>query len=365
VSVQPRAGGWRVRWTEGARHRSRQFARKRDAVAFDSEIKRRQRLGPLAIDLDAGAETLDEFVVERWLPAHGALLAPRTQRAYANVYDHHIAPALGHVPLREITPATVAQWQAARLASGAGPHAVAKATALLGGILQRAVEHGRIPANPARVVRKARPPRRAEVRPLAPITVERLRAAADPRTAMLVSLVAYAGLRPSEALALQWRDVREHTLLVERALDGADGSRAPKGWRARAVRLLAPLAQDLREWRLASGRPDGRAPVIPARNGGTWSEQCYRSWRRGAFARAAAAAGAHGARPYDLRHSYASLLLHEGRSVVYVARQMGHDATMTLLVYGHALDELENQPRVDAAQAIAQARATLAQAIAS
>jgi integrase len=29
---------------------------------------------------------------------------------------------------------------------------------------------------------------------------------------------------------------------------------------------------------------------------------------------------------YDLRHSFASLLLHEGRSVIYVARQLGHDA---------------------------------------
>ena len=31
-------------------------------------------------------------------------------------------------------------------------------------------------------------------------------------------------------------------------------------------------------------------------------------------------------RPYDLRHSFASLLLHEGRRVIYVARQLGHSA---------------------------------------
>ena len=39
----------------------------------------------------------------------------------------------------------------------------------------------------------------------------------DPRTAILVSLMAYAGLRPGEALALQWGDVGENTLLVERS----------------------------------------------------------------------------------------------------------------------------------------------------
>jgi integrase len=38
------------------------------------------------------------------------------------------------------------------------------------------------------------------------------------RDATMVALLAYAGLRPQEALALQWRHVRERTLLVEHAL---------------------------------------------------------------------------------------------------------------------------------------------------
>jgi site-specific recombinase XerD len=61
-----------------------------------------------------------------------------------------------------------------------------------------------------------------------------------------------------------------------------------------------------------------------------------------------------------LRHSFASLLLHEGRSVIYVARQLGHDARLTLSRYGHVIDELEDQPRVDAEQAIKEARTSLA-----
>ena len=60
--------------------------------------------------------------------------------------------------------------------------------------------------------------------------------------------------------------------------------------------------------------------------------------------------------PNDLRHSFASLLLHEGRSVIYVARQLGHDARLTLTHYGHVIDELEEQPRITAESAIADAR---------
>ena len=56
------------------------------------------------------------------------------------------------------------------------------------------------------------------------------------------------------------------------------------------------------------------------------------------------------------RHSFASLLLHEGRSVIYVARQLGHDARLTLTRYGHVIDELEDRPRITAESAIADAR---------
>jgi hypothetical protein len=60
-----------------------------------------------------------------------------------------------------------------------------------------------------------------------------------------------------------------------------------------------------------------------------------------------------------LRHSFASLLLHEGRSVIYVARQLGHDARLTLTRYGHVIDELEDQPQIPAEQAIREARSRL------
>jgi hypothetical protein len=50
------------------------------------------------------------------------------------------------------------------------------------------------------------------------------------------------------------------------------------------------------------------------------------------------------------------LLLHEGRSVIYVARQLGHDARLTLGTFGHVIDELDDAPRIDAEQAIADAR---------
>src|SRR3954451_4299574 len=187
---------WRVRWRDARGHnRSRVLGRKRDAEAFDAEIKRRKRVGDVAA-LDAGRETLDEYVTGTWSQAHAAHLSRRTRQTYASTYDRHISPRLGGLRARELDAETIGAFQGDLIRDGVGPHAIHKAMTLLGGILQRAAESQRIDFNPQRVVRKARLPRSEEVRPLAPAVVERLRAACGPRDAAILSVLAYAGLRP-------------------------------------------------------------------------------------------------------------------------------------------------------------------------
>jgi integrase len=314
-------------------------------------VRRRRQLGTLA-QLDTGKPvTLDGYVTETWAPVYARLLAPRTREVYAQSYDRHVAAALGELPLRAITPGVVSRWQAGQLQHG--HQALVKARAVLSSILQTAIEGELIGSNPVRAVRAPRAPLRDEVRPLAPAAVEALRAQLGPRDAVLVSLMAYGGLRPGEARTLRWGHVQEHTLVIGAAKTG----------RRRTVRLLAPLAQDLREWRLACGRPGDDVPVIPRpSDGGELSAKSFNVWRGDVFAPALARAGLDRARPYDLRHSFASLLLHEGRSVIYVARQLGHDARYTLGTYGHVIDELDGQPQLSAEDAIRAARSALRRA---
>lgn len=387
---------WRVRWRDDEdRLRSRTFDRKRDADDFDADLRRRRRLGSLA-ELDAGTETLDEYVVQTWIPIHAHTLSPKTRLTYSRFYDRNISPYLGGVALRSFSVELIGRWQSDRLAAGAGAVSIRQSLGLLGNILQRAHEGGRITSNPARLVRKAKAPRRAEVKPFAPATVEAIRAQMKPRDAMLVSLLAYAGLRPGEALALRWSDIRDHTILVERAVS-MGAVKPTKTTQSRTVRLLDPLAHDLAEWRMRCGRPKDSELVIPDSHSGPWSEEAFKSWGRRTFATALSnvlggdepdpiakrcpACGVLAGkpcrtpkrktaprphvertrlkvdgRPYDLRHSFASLLLHEGRSVIYVARQLGHGAQLTLSTYGHVIDELEDAPSLDAEAAIRAAR---------
>ena len=107
---------------------------------------------------------------------------------------------------------------------------------------------------------------------------------------------------------------------------------------------------------MASGRPSERVHVLPGQDGGEWSEVAYEQWRKRTWTNALDKVGLPYQRPYDLRHSFASLLLHEGRSVIYVARQLGHGAALTMSDYGHVIDELEDQPNIPAEDAILAAR---------
>jgi integrase len=171
-------------------------------------------------------------------------------------------------------------------------------------------------------------------------------------------------LRPQEALALQWCHVRRRTVLVEQALvdgqlKGQKTNRPP-----RTLELLSELARNLAEWSLASGRPGPDAYVFPASGGCPWQDHNWRNWRKRVYVPAAQAAGLESPRPYDLRHSFASLLIHEGRhSVVDIAAQLGHEATMTLSTYAHVVAERRDAPRLGADEQIRAACRSLTSAV--
>ena len=100
---------------------------------------------------------------------------------------------------------------------------------------------------------------------------------------------------------------------------------ASKTERPRIVKLLAPLAQDLAEWRLASGRPEPAALIFPTHDGDGWKLCDWQNWRRRVYQPAAKKAGVTGdLRGYRLRGSFVSLLLWDGRSLTFVADQAGH-----------------------------------------
>lgn len=388
---------FRVRWKDPVTGRrvSEEFDTMDEALDWRAKrrLDRRRGVGEATGD----RQTLRAFEAEWWQVYVMVELEPGTRPSYRRILDRHVLPALGDLQLRRLTPETLIRWRAAMTEQGVGDPTIRKAMAIVQSILARAVEWLRIPSNPAREVRK--PPRvQRAVRPLAPLEIERIRALLPTqRDRALVALIGYAGLRPEEALALQWHHIRQRTLLVEQKvvdgviLVGQKTKRPP-----RPVGLLAPLARDI-----DAHRPDGSHPddlVFPGPAGGPWTANEYAAWRSLVFApvaddvrgrptaaqvRAArrhsarhpddeqarheaqelerARATTKGTRPYQLRHSYASLLIHEGRlSVREIADELGHSIQTLLTTYTHIINELRDAPKVPAVDEIEKARAEIA-----
>ena len=179
MSVHKDNGKWKVRWREAGVNCARTFDLKRDAVAWDREVGRRRQLGPLATAqlTTRHGPTLGGWIAERWAPEHASTLAASTRERYSNVYSVHIAPSLDAVPLSEITVSRLRAWQAGLIEAGVNVGTIDKARTLLSSVLRHAAESEVIPANPLSLVRPPAAERRDSVTALAPITVERIRAA--------------------------------------------------------------------------------------------------------------------------------------------------------------------------------------------
>src|SRR5438105_1182481 len=143
MSVQKRGNRHIVRWREGGRQLSRSFLRRSDALAFDTDVKRRQQLGALAPGVLLSRMTLAEFVREEWWPRYAVPnLKASTQRRYLEVWGTHLLPRVGDYELRAITPMLVEDLRAQFDRQAVGVQTQRKALMLLQGILRRAVVRG-------------------------------------------------------------------------------------------------------------------------------------------------------------------------------------------------------------------------------
>jgi integrase len=149
------------------------------------------------------------------------------------------------------------------------------------------------------------------------------------------AVMAWAGLRPSEAYALQPGDLDwvTQTIRVERALDRDRSVKPTKTEDTRPVDMSDELTERLQKylaWLTAEAlrRGWGAPPwLFPTTQGTPLDEARVRKVFKRALARAGLATTF---RPYDLRHTYACLLLAKRAEPGYVAAQLGHRNAATL-----------------------------------
>jgi integrase len=286
------------------------------------------------------------------LPGRATVGSPNTVANYRQVLATHVLPVLGGRRLRDLRVEDVEGVLRSMAARGYSRSTVARVRAVLVMALTHAERRGLLARNVARLAEMpaCRPP--AERRALTFEEARRLldAAAGDRLGAMWVTGL-LLGLRPGELTGLCWEDVDldAGVLHVRRALrrlpDGTLAFGPLKTARSRrSLDMPAPVVEALRRHRaamaaerLAAGGawPERWAGLVFVSEAGTALDP---SNLRRHFERVCAAAGVGRLRPYELRHSAASLLSAAGVHAEVVGDVLGHDGTrMVAQVYRHAV----------------------------
>ena len=162
---------------------------------------------------------------------------------------------------------------------------------------------------------------------LSPAEVVRLLKATPNLKHRTVALVLYGtGLRISEALALEVRDIDSERMVIT--------VRHGKGDRDRQVTLSDVLLEALREYWRAYGPSgclfpgkDPAKPMVPS----TIQRALKAARKRAQIAKPAG--------PHVLRHSYATHLLEAGTDLLVIQKLLGHRSLQTTAIYAHVTTE--------------------------
>jgi integrase len=281
--------------------------------------------------------TLRQFVERTYVPLYLRRLRPGTQERYDTILRLQVLPYFGSAPLDEIDGPMVRRFDA-WLQTECGIKSPRHIVSMLRAVLRAAVDNGVLEELPAKLPTY----RQAQKLPSCP-TLEDIQLVLEHTSGWLrtaVALMAYAGLRVSEARALRVLDVdlARNVIYVRRTFSGdkrgGELIDETKGGDQRALPIADVLRPFLEE--AVRGRP-ARSSLLVTLDGRTPRRQhVYDRLRR-----AAKRAGLDAIGPHKGRHAFCSSLLRGGASVEAVRLLAGHSDIKTTSRYLHAqADEL-------------------------
>jgi Phage integrase, N-terminal SAM-like domain len=215
-SARPKGAGWEVRYRKQARpvrgNNSRtQIARWKSSGAVPRPV--RDALRDLIRDVERGTETnggkvpFATYVADTWLPHHGTRVRPSTLTRDEQLLRLHIVPVIGRMRLSAIRPLhvqKVVDGVAAKDRSAGTQVLVYRA---LSSSLAQALRWQLIAVNPAKAIRPPRAERPMLHTPDADQMARILDVSRDTWIEQPVLLAAATGMRLSEILGQQWRNV--------------------------------------------------------------------------------------------------------------------------------------------------------------
>lgn len=327
---------------DGTRGHDRGFKLKRDAEAHLATVEVAKLRSAYVDPADAKIRIAE--LGPDWLAHHKASVTASSHHSVESCWRVHVLPRWGDYAVGALTRREIASWLH-QLGDVRSHTTVARARDLLAGILDEAIEDGRVVKNPVRGIAIKRKPLPDETY-LSHQQVESL--ARNSRYPTLVRFLAYTGLRWGEATALRARnvDLTKRRLMIREAVTEVSGVHVlgdVKNHERRVVAYPDFLDGELAEACTAKSREDR---LWVAADGGFLRPGNSRDgWFQAAVKRSMANdPEMTRITPHDLRHTAASLAISAGANVKVIQRMLGHkSAKVTLDTYAALFpDDLDN-----------------------
>jgi integrase len=257
-------------------------------------------------------------------------LRPRTLTSYKGGIRLHLLPEWGGRDIGSIDADDLVFWRKRQRASGAADWSIRARWMSVRGLLAYAARMGYITSNPCELlVRRERPkPGRSKTRYLSETEIKDLLSHSTRDAKVINAMLVFSGVRVSELLGLTWGDIdfKENLIRIRFQMSRKGKRTALKTESGnRDVILMDELARLLRARKVAARFSRDEDLLIGNGIGRTLG---YTRLRK-AFAKAATDAKISGATPHTCRHTFASILIHQGASVEFVSDQLGHASTKT------------------------------------
>lgn len=322
----------------------------RYAERIAAEIRDKVRLGAFRMsdyfEEEAGPSMLLAALMKRWLGAQR--IEGSTKAGYGSAIKFWTeatierqrgrAVPMGSVPINEVLRSDILTVIAGR--ADLSGKTINNYASVLREAFQLAVEDGLLADNPAGKIPRAR----HQSPPPDPFSLEETEAVIAYCAAKfpgqihnLVEAWFFGGYRTSEIAGMKWPsiDFRRNEVLVHEALvRGVEKDKTKTGV-ARLVKLnsraMAAIKRQKAHTFLA-----GEHVFVDPRNGGAWIEE--RAFRRSYWTPALKSLGIRYRRPYQMRHTFATMMLMSGATPAWCAKQMGHSIEMFLRTYAKWID---------------------------
>ncbi|WP_447956539.1 Arm DNA-binding domain-containing protein [Vreelandella sp. EE7] len=276
-------------------------------------------------------DRLDNYL-NTWLEAKKPTIKASTHKDYRKIIEGQLIPQFGHMMLAELNRGHVRTWAATLTCSN---KRISNIISPLRAAMDDAMHDELITSNPLAGwhYRKIEPPK--EVDDIDPFAAEEQAAilAALPSDGVpLIQFALWSGLRTSELVALEWGDIdwRQKRCRITRAITQAGKGEAETTKTTAGTRTidLLPRALDALKQQKALSllHPSGRVFLNP-RTGEPWPGD--QAIRKTLWTHALKRAGVRYRRPYQTRHTYASMMVSAGEPLAWVSKQMGHTSVVT------------------------------------